>query len=382
MVILGIETSCDDTAISVVKATGDLNAPKFEILSSLVSSQVKLHAEWGGVVPMLAKREHEHNLPPLLIAALREANVNGSTQEKQVSTERKEKIIKRLEREPELLKEFIRMIIHMPKPAIDVIAVTYGPGLEPALWSGINFAESLGLLWDIPIIPTNHMEGHVVSTLLDKPDAHIEFPMLGLLVSGGHTEIALITSWTEYKILAETRDDAAGEAFDKVARILGLPYPGGPEIDRLAALGVPDPAIRLPRPMLHSPELDFSFSGLKTAVLYLVKSLGTLSEEKKASIAREFVAAVTEVLVTKVDKALTQHQCTSFIMGGGVTASTPIRTAMHAMLAEKHPDVHIFIPEKKYTTDNAAMIAAAAYFRIKTNTVTRLTRADGGLRWE
>jgi len=454
MLILGIETSCDDTAISVVGATGGVEAPSFEILVSLVSSQTALHAQWGGVVPMLAKREHERNLPLLLIKALEEFRHSVSNSQTPsvepeprhrvslnptlgvLTPEVKEKIEKILAREPDLLKSVLETVVHIPKPKIDVIAVTYGPGLEPALWSGINFAQVLGLLWDVPVIPTNHMEGHVVSTLLvnleeERPSGRsssklVEFPILALLVSGGHTELASITSWTNYKILAQTRDDAAGEAFDKVARILGLPYPGGPEIAKLALQGQPDPEVKLPRPMLNTKELDFSFSGLKTAVLYLVRSLeaqtsdvgasltsgvkelpegedkapgnlassapspsgrgqgggAELSMQKKANIAWDFQNAIADVLVKKVDRALGAVSAKSFIMGGGVTANTHIRSEITKMLEAKYPEIKVFIPDKKYTTDNAAMIASAAYLRVITNTVSKLDRAEGNLKWE
>jgi len=398
MIILGIETSCDDTAISVVEATGGIEAPRFKILCSLVSSQTALHAEWGGVVPMLAKREHERNLPLILMRALRGVGSELGDRSSEIEEDKKTQIRKILAREPDLLKSVLETVVQIPKPRIDIIAVTYGPGLEPALWSGINFAQVLGLLWDVPVIPTNHMEGHVVSTLLQNPEVEpplggstskfVEFPILALLVSGGHTELAEIKSWTKYKILAQTRDDAAGEAFDKVARILGLPYPGGPEIAKLALQGQPDPEVKLPRPMLNTKELDFSFSGLKTAVLYLVQSTvrdgvsHSLSEQKKANIAFDFQNAVAEVLVKKVDRALDMTGAKSFIMGGGVTANSHIRAEITKMLKNKYPEVKVFIPDKKYTTDNAAMIAAAAYFRILTKTVSKLEKAEGNLKWK
>ncbi|MFA6006291.1 MAG: tRNA (adenosine(37)-N6)-threonylcarbamoyltransferase complex transferase subunit TsaD [Candidatus Paceibacterota bacterium] len=419
MIILAIETSCDDTAISVVEATGGIDAPDFKILCSLVSSQTALHAEWGGVVPMLAKREHERNLPLLLIRALEEFGHEMSKNQTShvLDPELKAEIEKILVREPDLLKSVFDSVVQIQRPKIDAIAVTYGPGLEPALWSGINFAKVLGLLWDVPVIPTNHMEGHVVSALLggnEFSSSNFQFPTLALLVSGGHTELAQINNWTDYKILAQTRDDAAGEAFDKVARILGLPYPGGPEIAKLALQGVADDEVKLPRPMIHSKDLDFSFSGLKTAVLYLVQKINPsptlpegegentetsglsspspsgrgqgggaeLSLQKKANIAREFQNSVAEVLVHKVDKALGAQGAKSFIMGGGVTANAHIRSEITKMLESKYPDMRIFIPDKKYTTDNAAMIAGAAYFRIITKTVPKLEKAEGNLKWE
>jgi len=241
MIILGIETSCDETAVSIVEANGDLENLDFKVLGSVINSQTQIHNEYGGIVPNLAKREHQKNLPIVLSQALKEASFGDELK------------------------------------GVDLIAVTVGPGLEPALWTGINFAEDLSKKLNIPIIPANHLEGHIASVLFNKNK--IEFPAIALLISGGHTELALLKSWKEKEKLGETQDDAVGEAFDKVARILGLPYPGGPEISRLAE-EAREKNIKsekeFPRPMIHSKDFNFSFSGLKTAVLYYVKKLEKL----------------------------------------------------------------------------------------------------------
>src|SRR3989344_3139284 len=279
MKILSIETSCDDTAITIMEAKGGIQDASFKILANISNSQIKIHTEYGGVYPMVAKREHIKNLPILLKQALKKAKLGKK------------------------------------KKPVDVVAVTYGPGLEPALWTGIVFAKELAKKWGVPLIPVNHMEGHILSPFGKSKGKFtipkIDFPILSLLVSGGHTELIFSKNWMQYKIIGETLDDAAGEAFDKVARMMNLPYPGGPEISKLAeevrvkekqslqndSLGVlsqsprkfstenflcPSPSllprvpetthlresIKLPRPMIYSKNFDFSFSGLKTAVFY------------------------------------------------------------------------------------------------------------------
>ncbi|MEK9185413.1 MAG: hypothetical protein AAB863_01430, partial [Patescibacteria group bacterium] len=280
MIILGIETSCDETAVSVVEAGELVEKPVFKVLGSALASQAKLHDKYGGVYPNLAKREHIRNLPAVLIEALRKANLISNL-EFPISN----------------------------NPDIDAIAVTVGPGLEPALWTGINFAQDLSREWGVPLIPTNHMEGHIASVLLSKTDENpkfeapnnkprtkasfirgrriqnsnietqnkIKFPAIALLISGGHTELVYLKSWQEKEIIGETKDDAVGEAFDKVARMLGLPYPGGPEISMLAEDARSKNLhleTKFPRPMIHSGDLNFSFSGLKTAVLYYLRDMG------------------------------------------------------------------------------------------------------------
>lgn len=300
------------------------------------------------------------------------------------------KITVLLEREPEMLPLFLTYIPTIKKPAIDLIAVTSGPGLEPALWVGINFAKALALAWDIPVIPVNHMEGHIVSSILaaqtktsgkQKIQA-IDFPAISLLVSGGHTEIVLAKDWMSYKIIGETVDDAAGEAFDKVARMMELPYPGGPEISRLAEKGKQNPSIVLPRPMLHSPNSDFSFSGLKTAVLYLIRDIGTLAPQVKNDIAREFQNAVVEVLIKKTMRAVEKYEAKTLLLGGGVASNKALRVAFEAE-QKKQPKLALYFPRKDLATDNALMIGIAGYFRFlkaKRGKPITTIKADGGMR--
>ena len=343
MIILGIETSCDETAISIVEAEGGLADLNFKILGSAVNSQIKIHEPYGGVVPNLAKREHQKNLPIVLEEALKKAQLDLSK--------------------------------------IDLITVTVGPGLEPALWVGITFAEELGKKWNIPIVPANHMEGHLVSVLLHPKakikmmtndvvlkdvnfqTAHLEFPVLGLLISGGHTELIFLESWLEKEKIGETQDDAVGEAFDKVARMMGLPYPGGPEISRLAEIAREkniNLETKFPRPMIHSKDLNFSFSGLKTSVLYYIKKIEKLEEKEKYEIAREFEDAVIETLVSKTKKAIEKYSPKTLIIGGGVIANKALRENF-LKLKENYPELEILIPEKTLTTDNGTMIAAAGF---------------------
>lgn len=372
MKILGIETSCDETAISILEISGDEKKPDFCAIGNSVLSQIKIHAEYGGVFPNLAKREHSKNLVPILKETLNKA---GLIEESKKQSEIPENLQKFLEREPELFKHFSEFIPKIEKPKIDAIAVTQGPGLEPALWVGINFAKALNMTWNIPIIPVNHMEGHLVSALLHKESLNkaqklhlMQFPALALLISGGHTEIVLAEDFSKYKIVGKTKDDAIGEAYDKVARMLGLPYPGGPEISKLAEEerqknNIERPFV-LPRPMIHSKDLDFSFAGLKTAVLYTIKKLPKITEEIKKQIAKEFEDAVTEVLVTKMKKAIDENAVKTVLVGGGVIANKFIRKSLEEMI-KKYEDINILIPDKEITTDNALMIALAGYFAIK-----------------
>ncbi len=402
MKILGIETSCDETAVCIVEATGGLENPSFKVLGDALYSQAKLHEEFGGVFPMLAKREHTKNIGMLLKKALGDAgmtkyhpglpatplNLRGeaSTRAGVISLELSEKLEKLLARDAGLFEVVKEIIESIEKPDIDRIAVTAGPGLEPALWVGINFAQALGLAWDIPVIATNHMEGHIVSPLLGNevtPKAQVVFPALALLISGGHTELVLIKNWLDYKVIGKTRDDAVGEAFDKVARLLSLPYPGGPEISKLAEEarreapllgkeGMPKAGVVLPRPMLRTPDYDFSFSGIKTAVLYALKGHPSASghslqreitHETKKEFALEFETAVTEVLITKTRNAIEEFGIKTLILGGGVVANSFIRREFKKSI-EEYGDVQLLIPEIKDSTDNAVMIAAAGYLHI------------------
>ncbi len=403
MNILAIETSCDETAIAILSVSGKKN-PIFRLRANLVHSQIAIHAPYGGVFPALAKREHIRNLVPVLKEAL--AQGFGISKSKFLISKKfpnsKIKLLTSiLEREPELLEQFLKDIRHIKKPRINAIAVTYGPGLEPALWVGINFAKALSLVWDVPIIPVNHMEGHLFSSFIRGSKFKIQnskFPMLALLVSGGHTELILIKKWGSYKKIGETQDDAAGEAFDKVARMLGLSYPGGPEIARLASQhSAPNPTrfavssarrapYPLPRPMINSKDLNFSFSGLKTAVLYLLRDLSKKhsnvlqNTEITQSIAHEFQEAVVDVLVAKTIKAAQKYKVRAILLGGGVAANERLRARLSDEVARALPHVKVLLPDRAATTDNAAMIAVAGYFNSQSKKRSpKNIRAQGSL---
>ncbi|MBI3572338.1 tRNA (adenosine(37)-N6)-threonylcarbamoyltransferase complex transferase subunit TsaD [Candidatus Kaiserbacteria bacterium] len=345
MRMLAIETSCDETAVAILDCAGDEKRATFEIRGDALLSQAKIHQEYGGVVPMLAKREHQKNLPHILKTALTQAEIS--------------------------------------EEGVEVIAVTAGPGLEPALWVGINFAKALALAWGKPLVAVNHMEGHILAALARCEGKLLEIqgvrlPVVALLISGGHTELVLMREWLKYELVGQTRDDAVGEAFDKVARMLGLPYPGGPEISKLAErhrsarsrLGTGSEgsgeqsgvAIKLPRPMLDSNTCDFSFAGLKTAVLYLLKELPELTEEKKRHIAHEFENAAADVLWAKTKRALAQTGAKTLVIGGGVSANTHIRRVFTENSAREFPEVLLSIPHASLTGDNAVMIGIAGYY--------------------
>ncbi len=351
MTILGIETSCDETSLCLLQIDEHGNNKlKYKVLAHSTNSQIEIHKEYGGVYPALAKREHIKNLPILF-----------------------EKIINDTKFKIE---------------NIDLIAVTEGPGLEPALWTGIVFAKELSAKYNIPIIPINHMEGHIVSSLLKNSNTNddfielkeIKFPSLSLLISGGHTELIKIIELGKYKILGETRDDAIGEAFDKVARMLNLSYPGGPKISELANFAreknLPK-TFSLPRPMINSKDLDFSFAGLKTSILYLLKDKNDISEEFKQELCREFEDSVTEVLIEKTKKALDTESYNSLIIGGGVIANENIRNAFINIANEYN--IELYIPVSGLTGDNALMIALAGSLRYK-QYKDREIKAKGNMR--
>ncbi len=368
MLILAIETSCDETGISLVQATGDFPEATYEILGHGLASQIALHQEYGGVYPNLAKREHAKALVPMLQAALQEADllIPGQTTLDEAT---KSALSDNLAREVGLADALFTFLDKYELPEIDLIAVTNGPGLEPALWVGVSFAKALATLVKAPVVPTNHMAGHILASIYDheRDDqlTNISFPTLALLISGGHTELVLMPNWGQYQKIGQTRDDAVGEAFDKVARLLGLPYPGGPEISRLAATARKQnlPAFSgkpLPRPMLRSGDLDFSFSGLKTAVLYATKDR-VLSDNDRAALARDFEDAVVEVLLSKVRQALQQTGAKTLIVGGGVSANTHLKRTLTAELLTDFPEVEVYFPSKNLATDNAVMIALAGH---------------------
>lgn len=361
MKILAIETSCDETAVSILEASGDTKRATFTVLGNALLSQIEKHQEYGGVFPTLAKREHQRNIIPLLEASLQEA---GLLFDQENTTTIDRSLFDAVREEP-LIASLETFVKTHARPNVDALAVTYGPGLEPALWVGITVAEALSKVWNIPLIPINHMEGHIVSSLvkdgvIDEP----KFPILALLISGGHTELVLMKDWLQYELIGQTLDDAVGEAFDKVARMLGLPYPGGPQISKLAEehreSGATH-AIKLPRPMLHSNTCDFSFSGLKTSVLYLLKEFPELSDDTRKEIAREFEDSVSDVLIAKTKEAISRTGAHTVVVGGGVSANKEIRRRFKN---EIHgDDVTVAIPDPHLSTDNAVMIALAAYYR-------------------
>lgn len=315
MIVLGVESSCDETGIALYDTERGL-------LAHALHSQVAMHEAYGGVVPELASRDHVRRAIPLLEQVLTESNESVAS--------------------------------------IDAIAYTQGPGLAGALLVGASVANGLALALNKPVIGVHHLEGHLLSPLLAAQAP--EFPFVALLVSGGHTQLMRVDDVGEYTMLGETLDDAAGEAFDKSAKLLGLGYPGGPAISRLAELGNPS-LFELPRPMLHSKNLDFSFSGLKTAVLTLVKKQeGELTETIRAAIARAFVDAIVEVLVAKCLAAIKQTGMKRLVIAGGVGANTQLRKALNEAAVKKRFEV--FYPDLALCTDNGAMIALAGALRI------------------
>lgn len=382
-IILAIETSCDETAISLIKGEKE----KIEILANLVSSQVKVHAPFGGVVPHLAKREHEKNLLPLLKLALKEAGLlKKRSQFYNFSLKEKEIFEEIFSREKVLLKKTLNFLKNYQKPKIDYLAITYGPGLAPALWPGVNLARALSFFWQIPLIPINHLEAHIYANLLTRKKEEIKFPAMALIISGGHTQLIYMKDFGKYKLIGETRDDAVGECFDKVARLLNLGYPGGPAIAQEAEKGksLMNFQIKLPRPMINSRDFDFSFAGLKTAVLYLLEDLSRKGKDIQALtplIAREFQEAVIEVLVKKTLLASEKFKVKTIIVGGGVAANQALQESFQRILKEKKLNYQLIFPEKQYSTDNAAMVALAGYYQLsKKKGDWRTLKADPNLR--
>ena len=338
MKILAIDTSCDDTCIAISQCK------PFKIISNTISSQIELHQEYGGVYPSLARREHQKNLVPVLKETLKKAKLL-----KKQKNKIDDKIKTILKREPILFNYLKEFLSNYKKPEIDAIAVTIGPGLDPTLWTGINFTKTLAHYWNIPIIAVNHIEAHLLSVLLEGKQ---KFPVIGLIASGGHAQLVLVKDIKKYKILGETRDDAAGEAFDKIARILELSYPGGPAISKMAEQCKKD-LITLPRPMINTKDYDFSFSGLKTAVLYESKKQ-KLTKFLKQSIAKESQQAIIDVLIKKTIKAAKNYKVNTIFLGGGVAANKELRKQF------KQTGFNVIATRPKYCTDNAAMVALTA----------------------
>ncbi len=338
--ILAIETSCDDTCIAILESK--------KVLSSIVSSQIKIHKKYGGVYPALARREHQKNLVPVLKKALKGAGLL----EKKISPLKKTCVKNILSREKDIsLEPFIKKY----SLNVDAIAVTVGPGLEPCLWTGVNFAKALAVSYDLPIIPVNHIEAHVLVNFLEQEKKPL--PALCLIVSGGHTQLILMEKIGQYKIIGETRDDAAGECFDKTARILGLSYPGGPEIAKIAKK---NGIINLPRPMIYAKNYDFSFSGLKTAVLYKTKKDNKKSQKYKSAMCYEIQKSIIDVLATKTIKAAKDYRVKTIILGGGVTANKEL---IKEFKKRTKNIFHLSYPESKLSTDNAVMTGITAYYK-------------------
>ena len=320
--ILAIETSCDETSASVLR--GQKN--QLEILSNVVSSQINIHKKYGGVVPEVAARHHVQNILPVIMESLESAKVG-------------------------------------PKQ-LDFIASTGGPGLMTSLMIGVESAKTLSFAWQKPLLPVNHMYGHIAANFLNNK---IKFPAICLVVSGGHTELVLLKDHVNFKKIGQTVDDAAGEAFDKVAKLLGLGYPGGPIVSAQAEKFLPllgkskKTKINLPRPMLKNNDFNFSFSGLKTAVLYTVQKMSSPEKKQRVpEICSEFQQAVVDVLVGKTVKAARKFQAKSVLLAGGVAANKKLRESLR--LAVEEEKLKFFVPEFKLCTDNAAMVAIGAYY--------------------
>ncbi|MGI5826857.1 MAG: tRNA (adenosine(37)-N6)-threonylcarbamoyltransferase complex transferase subunit TsaD [Patescibacteria group bacterium] len=322
MKILGIESSCDETAASVVEVDEISGGNK--TLSNVISSQIAIHQKYGGVIPEVAAREHVLNILPVITEALETAKVS-----------------------PEEL---------------DLLGVTAGPGLITSLISGVETARTLAAVWQKPLVGVNHIAGHIYSGFLDQ-NIPPQFPVIILTVSGGHTNLVLMKDWEDFEVIGETLDDAAGEAFDKGAKMLGLGYPGGPAIGKAAAdfiASAQNTDLKFPRPLLGKG-FNFSFSGLKTALLYKLQKDPTWSK-KVSEYAFAYQEAIIDVLVAKVLAAVKKYQPRAVTLSGGVSANTRLREVLKNKLTEQHPDLTLRIPDFAYTTDNAAMIALAAYY--------------------
>ncbi len=330
MKVLGIESSCDETGVALIDSEKGL-------LAHAIHTQIDMHRAYGGVVPELASRDHIRRTIALTDQVLEEAGVK--------------------------------------KDSLDAIAVTEGPGLAGALLVGISVAHAIGYALRIPVIGVHHLEGHLLSARLADPKP--EFPFIALLVSGGHTQFMRVNAFGDYQLLGETLDDAAGEAFDKTAQLLGECYPGGPAVSRLADEGTPD-AVELPRPMLHSPSLDMSFSGLKTAVLTAVMNASDPKDPTfRRNLARGFTDAVTDVLVTKAMKAVKMTGIKRLVVAGGVSANKQLRAGL--LEASRKRGVKVFFPPISLCTDNGAMIAVAGLSRLESMNETQ--RQSAALRY-
>jgi len=351
MKILGIETSCDDTCAALV----EIKRGKFDVIKSIVASQANLHKKYGGVVPEIAARKHVETILPVIEEA-----------------------------------------VGKKKPKIDAIAIASGPGLITSLHVGVETAKALSLAWGVPLIKVNHIEGHIYSSLLNakaqdfvRPNQRAQdfvplrltFPAIALIVSGGHTELILMKDHGKYSLLGRTRDDASGEAFDKSAKMLGLPYPGGPQISKRAFKGDPY-KYSIPKPMIHEPGYEFSFSGMKNAIRLLIEDIG-INNTRNASIRRNLCAsieqAIVDVLVFKSIKTVEKYKPKTFILAGGVSANKKLRQTLEDAMPKK---TKFLAPDLKYCMDNAAMVAVAGCFHAKKKKFIKHDKLKASANWE
>lgn len=331
MYILGIETSCDETAASVIKT--DQKTGKIKVLSNIISSQIEIHKKYGGVVPEVAAREHVLNILPVIDESLKTAKINHGK--------------------------------------LDLIAVTKGPGLITSLITGMETVRTLSFAWGIPVLEINHVEGHIYSNFIN-PKTKIKFPAIIMTVSGGHTNLVVMSKDKKIKIVGETLDDAAGEAYDKGAKMMNLGYPGGPIVSKMAgrfknsfkSADLIKSDLVLPRPMINSKNLDFSFSGLKTALLYQLQKDKSW-ENRVAEYCFVYQQVIIDILVSKTIKAAKKYGAKSVLLSGGVSANRELRENLEKAVKDKLTGVNFLVPEMIYTTDNATMIATAAAFKIK-----------------
>jgi N6-L-threonylcarbamoyladenine synthase len=347
MYILGIETSCDETAASIIKTNSQIG--RLQVLSKIISSQIEIHKKYGGVVPEVAAREHVLNILPVINEALLKAKLTPAK--------------------------------------LDLIGVTKGPGLITSLITGVETVRTLAFAWSKPVMEVNHIDGHIYSNFIE-PKTKINYPAIILTVSGGHTNLVRMDKGGRIKILGETRDDAAGEAYDKGAKMMNLGYPGGPIISKYATdykksllnknLNIklkakPKFPINFPRPMINSPELDFSFSGLKTALLYQLQK-DKQWRDRLPEYCYEYQQAIIDILVAKTNKAAQKIKAKTVMLSGGVSANNELRTQMAEMVKTKLPKVNFLVPNREYTTDNATMIAVAAFYRLRRQKPTDFSR--------
>ncbi len=357
MRILGIETSCDETSAAVIEA--EKGSPTVKVLSNVVSTSVKLHAKTGGIIPEIAAREQIKYILPVIEEAIRSSTRGVDAQN--------------------------------PAGFIDAIAVTYGPGLIGSLLVGVETAKTLSYVWNKPLVPVNHLYGHIYANFIEDSvslrdhemakqsskkiatssrlngtprNDNVQFPALALIVSGGHTDLVLLRRHGDIQWLGGTRDDAAGEAFDKIGRLLDLPYPAGPEIERFAKKGDPK-AFNFPRPMIGSDDFDFSFSGLKTAVFRETQTIKQFNNETISNICASVQAAIIDVIVKKTLKAAEKYQVKSILLGGGVAANQALRVQFQLKIENLKLKISLSVPPKSLCTDNGGMIAAAAFFNYK-----------------